>query len=547
MTNKGLVVLVTEGTGRFPDLTVALAGEGYDLELCAPFEAVRFAWQRPIDLALLDLSSAEADWPQLCQALRDCPNPVKILALTGSDTPSLDDLPAGTRPEAKVPAEEPAQVVLEVVARILGHAVDAEPLADFAVLMAHLWREGATGLLTIQGEVRTAVYFRNGTPVFAELGALSDTLGRILVRQEKLSEADFSRAIQVMTDSLIDNEQIRLGEVLIQMGLLTGDEIFEALRLQTREKLLRCFLWRRLRSDFESGEHLLASVEPFPCEVPGLLVEGTRRHFDQQRVDAVLEPLLDHRPLLVDPPAVVSKAYRVEASALRLLQSLTGEATLRQVWDSSEMERLVAGQLLAALVIAEVVTVDTSAPEAAQVSPDTAAETPAREEAPRAIARIRPVKKRKPKTEPLPASAPAVAARKPTSKLDRLNAEAAFQQGKRCQAQNSLAQALELFERAAALQPDAVEYAMHTAFVELLMAQDDTARRTAAGAAARLARAVLARNESSAEAYAVLGHTRLAEGETNKAVSMFKRAIQLDPNDIASARQVRLLHMRGKA
>lgn len=564
MTMKGLVVLITEGTGRFPELSRAFEGAGYGVEQCAPFEAVRFAWQRPIDLGILDLSVAGADWPELCQALKECPNPVKLLALTHHGAPSLDGLPSVHRPEAKVAADEPADVILGVVARILGIAVDMEPWADFPALLADLWRERATGLLAIQGEVHTAVYFRAGTPIFAELGALSDTLGRILVRQGKLSEDEFSLAIQRMTDSLVENEQIRLGEVLIEMGLLTGEEIHEALRLQTREKLLRCFLWRRLRSDFQAGEEHLEGIEPFPCEVPALLLEGIRRYYDHHRVAGVLEPIRGQHPILTVAPAVAAKEFEVDIVGLRMLQSLTGEQSVAQLWEKSDLDPIIAGQILAALVVADAVTlvapaepvpVVPAAPVETAPSPAAATAPPSgptglpditaslQPSTPQELARVTPTKKKRPKTQPLQATGQKD--RQESSKLERLNAEGAFRQAKRYQSQNALDEALVYYGRAAELQPDAVEYAMHVAFMELLLATKEEAKLDAARRAARLARALLAQDETTAEAFAVLGHARLAEGKNKAAAKSFKRAAELDPTDIASARQARLLHMRG--
>ena len=98
--------------------------------------------------------------------------------------------------------------------------------ADLVVSMLALHREGRTGVATIESEgVRTFVYLREGVVVFAEEGTNGETLGRLLVRQQLLSQEHYVEIIGKMTDAFVLNEQLRFGEVAVELGYLTEDQV----------------------------------------------------------------------------------------------------------------------------------------------------------------------------------------------------------------------------------------------------------------------------------------------------------------------------------
>ena len=92
-------------------------------------------------------------------------------------------------------------------------------------------REQRTGLLDVAApRVRTVLYFKAGTLVFAEQGTLGQTLGRIMLEKKLLTEEQYATVIERMTDAIFQSEGMRFGEVAIQLGFIGPEVITEALR-----------------------------------------------------------------------------------------------------------------------------------------------------------------------------------------------------------------------------------------------------------------------------------------------------------------------------
>ena len=59
-----------------------------------------------------------------------------------------------------------------------------------------------------------------------------------------LTERQYVRVIEHMTSSLMQSEQMRFGEVAIQLGFLAASDIQTALARQVQLKVVRCMQWR---------------------------------------------------------------------------------------------------------------------------------------------------------------------------------------------------------------------------------------------------------------------------------------------------------------
>lgn len=156
-------------------------------------------------------------------------------------------------------------------------------------------------MLTVTAdEVRTFVYVRAGVPVFAEEGTHGETLGRLLLRQRVLSQEQYVEIIAKMTDALFMNEQLRFGEVAIELGHLTEAQVTKALSDQVRWKIVRIFQRPEVTWSFEESLARLEDVGNFPMEIEGLVLDAVRWIDDEQKLEMGLRRALD-RKLRVDP------------------------------------------------------------------------------------------------------------------------------------------------------------------------------------------------------------------------------------------------------
>lgn len=124
-----------------------------------------------------------------------------------------------------------------------------------ALLLAQAERR--SGVFDVHAEgARTQVFLSDGSVVFAEQGTLGDTLGRVLVREGKLTTEQYTAAIQRMVQGLVESEQMRFGEVAVELGFLMQEQVNEALATQVRHKVLRCLMYET------PGDRVLHGVDP---------------------------------------------------------------------------------------------------------------------------------------------------------------------------------------------------------------------------------------------------------------------------------------------
>jgi curved DNA-binding protein CbpA len=104
-----------------------------------------------------------------------------------------------------------------------------------------------TGLLHVRnGRERGSVCFVNGHIVYGDTTIEECHMGDTLVRYGMLAPADLHRSLEMMRA-----QGRRLGEVLVDLGLLDREGLQEALALQVREVLRCVFAWREGTYAFE--------------------------------------------------------------------------------------------------------------------------------------------------------------------------------------------------------------------------------------------------------------------------------------------------------
>jgi hypothetical protein len=143
--------------------------------------------------------------------------------------------------------------------------------------MLVLRNERRTGMLRVESDTtKTFVYLREGVPVFAEEGSHGETLGRLLVRQRVLTQEQYVTVIQNMTDALVLNEQLRFGELAVELGFMTEEAVTKALVDQMRWKIVRIFQRDDVRWELlESASHL-DGIGHFPMRIEALVLDAVR-------------------------------------------------------------------------------------------------------------------------------------------------------------------------------------------------------------------------------------------------------------------------------
>src|SRR6185295_13893000 len=147
----------------------------------------------------------------------------------------------------------------------------------FPEVLAELHKWKATGaLLCRRGQVKKIVYVRAGVPQFTKSNLLSECLGRVMVKELLLSEADCEESLKKMKES-----SLQQGTVLIQMGVISPNNLNHALNLQQRAKVFEIFTWSEGDYQFTSLNNLPPETVNLEMTAAEIIYEGVRRAYDE--------------------------------------------------------------------------------------------------------------------------------------------------------------------------------------------------------------------------------------------------------------------------
>lgn len=122
---------------------------------------------------------------------------------------------------------------------------------NIVALLQTVGNSGLTGNLTVQDAANKArVSFLSGKIIHAESTLGGDRIGEILVRTHRLTRPQLDKAYYIQRQS---QQGKRLGSLLLEMKLITPDDLTLAVQVQIMEVMSRLVTWQRgrFRFDFE--------------------------------------------------------------------------------------------------------------------------------------------------------------------------------------------------------------------------------------------------------------------------------------------------------
>jgi hypothetical protein len=157
-------------------------------------------------------------------------------------------------------------------------------LSDAAMLLARMFARAATGRVGFRrDDVDKVVFFDQGRPVFASSSDARDRMGKLLVREGKITAAQFERCQTQVAES-----GRRMGEILVDFGYMKRRELLPAVRRHVEDIVYSVFGWDRgtyrLTLDpVASAERIRLSRHP-----ASLILEGIRRKLDRTSLDRLV-------------------------------------------------------------------------------------------------------------------------------------------------------------------------------------------------------------------------------------------------------------------
>jgi len=143
----------------------------------------------------------------------------------------------------------------------------------------------------VWGEFSKKIFLESGYVVHASSSDLADSLGGFLRRTGRLSDRQFQAAMAKR-----DGKR-RLGEILIEQGVLSPAQVYEAIREHVENIIWSLFSWEEGSVTFRLGETELTGAVRIQIPVRQVILQGIKRAANAKSLvqrmggrDSVFEP-----------------------------------------------------------------------------------------------------------------------------------------------------------------------------------------------------------------------------------------------------------------
>ncbi len=222
-------------------------------------------------------------------------------------------------------------------------------LANVFQMLSINRKEGTLNIF--DGDTRKSIYFsKDGVSMLSRGSADSDSLGRILLRFQRITEEDLQSA-----RNLQEQDNKPLWAVLEETAMVPREVIQDALRLEIEEEIYNLFIWKDASFEFIEGaptDHrgpAEGDLSRLTFNVNSLIMEAARRidesEMIQSRVDSVrvVFRYTGRNMDLTDP-------IFEEPWCDRVLAAIDGRSDIEKIIDSSYVSKFEVLKILALLV-----------------------------------------------------------------------------------------------------------------------------------------------------------------------------------------------------
>ncbi len=389
----------------------------------------------------------------------------------------------------------------------------------FPEVLAEIFHWKGTGALLLRRDkVKKIAYFRDGQPLSIKSNLLSECLGRVMVRERIISEAECEESIRRMKAT-----HRRQGAILIEMGSISPHNLVYALNLQLRMKLFEVFAWEHGEYRFNPRIAPPAETVNLEMSTAAVIYEGVRRHFDVGRLRQVLGGSDDLYVRRSNNPAYPLFDAGLGEEEQQLLQSIEGSKTVAnlralELLSPLDTDRLIYAMKCAGLIElkgrSDAEPVPAGSNEAASAPP--ALPPQGRDEPPDASGDAE-----------LIGGAPDLAAELHGRVGEIGLAEAKFQLGEELLRERQYQAAHQLFQEAVQIYDQAARFHAYLGWSRFQMQPEDPASAEAALDALQKA---INLNPTVDKSYLFSGYIYKALGQIDQAESHFEKAIQCNPD-----------------
>jgi hypothetical protein len=190
-----------------------------------------------------------------------------------------------------------------------------------------------SGTLTLTSGGREAhFFFENGALVYAGSNQEPFRLGSILVRHKKITREERDRV-----DALMQRDGGQFGQVAVQNGVMTDDQLRDSLKVQVSEIVYDAFVWEGGIFSFTQETPLPSHAVTISIDLTNLIMEGARRIEEWEQC---LKLLPDPRMIFRIVATPRDEKITLTADEWKLLFLINGQRTLDELCHDADDDPL---------------------------------------------------------------------------------------------------------------------------------------------------------------------------------------------------------------
>lgn len=161
----------------------------------------------------------------------------------------------------------------------------ATPLPEVLCTVHHYRVPGV--LSAVRQSIEKKIYISNGDVIFATSGDRADSLGDYLLRNGVISQEAFDKSVEIL---LLSGGEKRHGEVLVEMGALTHDDLYKIVVDQVRSIVYSVFNWEEGNVTFQVGQYRTDELIQLNIPARQMVLAGVKATTDARRLVSFLGP-----------------------------------------------------------------------------------------------------------------------------------------------------------------------------------------------------------------------------------------------------------------
>ncbi len=209
-----------------------------------------------------------------------------------------------------------------------------------------------SGKLVVRNQhLERTIHWKDGEIVFANSNSPEHTLGQFLLRNGKITQAQYDESKRRVT------AQTRHGKLLVQMGAISPKDLWWGVKHQALEILYSLFNWKEGTFTFlDSVDELAAERIVLAIHTQGVLMEGIRRLDETARIKEKV-PSVEMVFMKVPGTTPDVRALDMNEQEMAVYRNIDGKLSVRELIGKSEMTEFEVSRILFQLLSARLIEV----------------------------------------------------------------------------------------------------------------------------------------------------------------------------------------------